>query len=256
MAFLDACEPEHLQTLNMRPRQLQTSGHGATEHGPIRHSRKVMNIASQHPGHHLLWDARHSPSESVAGPARSPSHFDAHDSLNRSLASASRNIQVHQSLPAPGVSFGTVTPLANLSNVSLEHETVFETRGQFQPPSPRALLGTLASMHVYQHSGTLQPRLHGETNTLASAAEASAGQMTQKNKPHHGPHVPSAAASGGIAGRGAPRAPRKRATFDSRTVLQIFSTRNDPSSCNAWATALGVTSKAVRDVWNLRTWRQ
>ena len=183
MAFLDACEPKHLQNLNMRTRQLQASGHGATEHG-----RGVTIIASQHPG--------------------------------------------------------VATPPGNLSNVSLQ----LETRGQFQPQSLQALLGT--SMHVYQYSGTLQSRPHCETNVMVSAAGASAGQMTQINQPY----IPAAA--GGIAGEEAPRVPRKRATLDPETVLQIFFTRDNPSSCYAWATELGVTSKAVRDVWNLRTWRQ
>ena len=76
MAFLDACEPEHLQILNVRTRQLQASGHDATERG-----REVMNAASQHPRHHLAWDSRDSPSESVAGPARS----QAQDSLDVGL---------------------------------------------------------------------------------------------------------------------------------------------------------------------------
>jgi hypothetical protein len=206
MAFLDACEPEHLQILNVRTRQLQASGHDATERG-----REVMNAASQHPRHHLAWDSRDSPSESVAGPARS----QAQDSLDRSLRSASHNVQVPQLLPAPGVSFGNVNPAANLSNLSLQ----LETRGQFQPQSPRALLGTSMHVHVYQHSGTLQPRLHGRTEAphqtsfslAASGAGASAGQINQ-------PHVPAAA--GGITGEGAPRAPRKRAILDPKLSFE------------------------------------
>ena len=269
MAFLDACEPEHLRIINMRSRQLQASGHGATERG-----RVVMNT-SQHPGHHLALDPRHSLSEGVAGLARSQAQY----SLDRSLRSTSHNVQVPQTLPAPGVSlFGIVTPPANLSNVSLQ----LETRGQFQCQSPQALIGS--SMHVYQHSGTLQPRLHGETNVQHQQAHGTMSQVVQQepnddSSPLQGqppfatpwllpgtavagasagqinqPHVPAAA--GGIAGGGAPRAPRKRATLDAETVLQIFFTRTNPSSCLAWATEQGVTPKAVRDIWNLRTWRQ
>jgi hypothetical protein len=80
----------------------------------------------------------------------------------------------------------------------------------------------------------------------AAGAGATAGQINQ-------PHVPGA---DGGKGSGAHRAPRKRATLDPETVLRIFATRDDPSSCEAWATEQGVTPKAVRDIWTLRTWRQ
>ena len=51
---------------------------------------------------------------------------------------------------------------------------------------------------------------------------------------------------------------RKRATLDAETVIGIFSMRNDasPANCNTWASRGGVTPKAVRDVWNLRTWKR
>lgn len=133
MAFLDSCEPEHLQIINVRTRQLQASGHGATDHG-----REVIDIASQH----------------------------------------------------------------------------------------------------------------------AAGAGASAGHINQPLVPAAAGGIAGGAAAGGIAGGVAPMAPRKRATLDPETVLQIFFTRDDPSSCYAWATAQGVTHKAVRDVWNLRTWRE
>ena len=50
---------------------------------------------------------------------------------------------------------------------------------------------------------------------------------------------------------------RKRATLDAETVIRIFESRSDVSSanCNAWASQEGVTPKAVRDIWNLRTWK-
>jgi hypothetical protein len=144
MAFLDACEPEDLQSLNVRTRQQQISGHDATEaHGTMFVQQETNN--------------------------------------NVSLS------QDQRPLATPG----------------------------FSPAAARA--------------------------------GASAGQVNQ-------PHVPVEA--GGIAGRGAPRVPRTRATLDPQIVLQIFFTRHDPSSCNAWATQQGVTPKAVRDIWNLRTWRQ
>ena len=50
---------------------------------------------------------------------------------------------------------------------------------------------------------------------------------------------------------------RKRATLDAETVIRIFESRSDVSSanCNAWALQEGVTPKAVRDIWKLRTWK-
>jgi hypothetical protein len=50
---------------------------------------------------------------------------------------------------------------------------------------------------------------------------------------------------------------RKRATLDAETVIRIFESRSDVSAanCNAWASKEGVTPKAVRDIWNLRTWK-
>jgi hypothetical protein len=52
------------------------------------------------------------------------------------------------------------------------------------------------------------------------------------------------------------RLPRKRAQLDAETVVRIFATRNDTSTCDMWATEQGVTTKAVRDIWNMRTWRK
>ena len=64
-------------------------------------------------------------------------------------------------------------------------------------------------------------------------------------------------APSGVLSSGVPaRAPRKRATLDSEAVIRIFSSRHDTSTCNVWAAEQGVTTKAIRDIWNLRTWRQ
>jgi hypothetical protein len=66
-------------------------------------------------------------------------------------------------------------------------------------------------------------------------------------------HATSAA--GGAAENNVRKMPRKREKLTAETVLRMFASREDPASCNALATQHGISPKAVRDVWNLRTWR-
>ena len=68
--------------------------------------------------------------------------------------------------------------------------------------------------------------------------------------------VPVPTGTGTIGEGSSSREPRKRAQLDAETVLRIYACKDDTSSCNAWAAREGVTPKAVRDIWNLRTWRQ
>ena len=58
-----------------------------------------------------------------------------------------------------------------------------------------------------------------------------------------------------------PTMARKRASLDEVTVVRIFLAKHanpgarDTSLCRRLAHQYGVTDKAVRDIWNMRTWK-
>jgi hypothetical protein len=139
------------------------------------------------------------------------------------------------------------------SNTTVQGSSSFVpgSRGLFRSLNPMTEAHTKRGVHpAFQ---VLTPETPGwptqQQQLLRQAASSSVGGLTDASTTILAPI--DALSSGAPA-----RAPRKRAILDSEAVIRIFSSRHDTSTCNVWATEQGVTTKTIRDIWNLRTWRQ
>ena len=159
----------------------------------------------------------------------------------------------------------------SLSNITMPAFPIHTAMGAMNP-----MLASSASAFAHGFPATLSALPHVQVQAHARAQSQPESQQLQqqcsvRSESHTASGAAGSAASGSRGGGSGTdtsicktshqRKRRKRKQLDAETVVRMFLSRNDAerwtgSLSNTLAAEHGLTAQAIRDIWNLRTWRK